>query len=129
MINFSYLCGHHIRHGLCLCVKSGPGHNHLGVRLDHSHRVVHGRILTSSYPIFTILRVLPTLGLARSKSRFCYHVKELTQTNSNIPENRPNSVLSGRQRPLNVEKTAFRRSQFRPIKSHSVENFFILGCS
>ena len=75
------------------------------------------------------LRVPPTLGLARSKSRFCYHVKELTQTNSYIPENRSNSVLSGRQRPLNVEKTAFRRSQFRPIKWHGVENFFVSGCS
>ena len=37
---------------------------------------------------------------------------EYTQTSSYIPENRSNSVLSGKQRPLNVGKSALRRSQF-----------------
>ena len=75
------------------------------------------------------LRVPSTLGLARSKSSFWFHAIEYTRTSSYIPENRSNSVLSGRQRPLNVGKIAFRRSQFRPIRQHEVENFCISNCS
>ena len=44
---------------------------------------------------------------------------------SYIPENRSNSVLSGRQRLYNVEKLGFRRSKNWPIKSRGVENCFV----
>ena len=73
----------------------------------------------------THLRVPPTLGLARSKSSFWFHAIEYSRTSLSIPENRFKSVLSGRQRPLNVGKIAFRRSQFRPIRPREVETFFV----